>query len=100
MRHVEIVFIDEDGVRVDIQAQPNIGQKINDVVAQLLRVCPTSHRSKVSFIGDTALTALADRKTFRFINEGLVKKSKEGRQNNTQKHFGTARLLSGRKHSG
>jgi hypothetical protein len=27
------------------------------------------------------------------LNEGLVKKSKEGRQNKTKKHFGTARVL-------
>jgi hypothetical protein len=56
-------------------------------------VCPTPHRSKITFIGDTVLTALADRKTLQFINEGLVKKSKEGRQNKTKKHFGTARVL-------
>jgi hypothetical protein len=27
------------------------------------------------------------------MNEGLVGKSKEGRQNMTKKHFGTARIL-------
>jgi hypothetical protein len=47
----------------------------------------------VTFIGETALTALADKQTLQFLNEGLVKKSKEGRQNKTKKHFGTARVL-------
>jgi hypothetical protein len=28
------------------------------------------------------------------MNEGLVRKSKEGRQNKTKKYFGTARILS------
>jgi hypothetical protein len=47
----------------------------------------------VRFIGDTALTALADKHTLQFINEGLVKKTKEGRQNKTKKAFGKARIL-------
>jgi len=47
----------------------------------------------VTFITDTALTALADKNTLQFMNNGLVKKSKEGRQK-TKKHFGTARVLS------
>jgi hypothetical protein len=68
-------------------------EKINEMVAQLLRVCPTPHRSKITFIRDTALTALADKEALQFMNEGLVKKSKEGRQNKTKKHFGTARVL-------
>jgi hypothetical protein len=62
-------------------------------MTQLLKVCPTSHRSKLTFIGETALTALADNQILQFLNEDLVKKSKEGRQNKTKKHFGTARVL-------
>jgi hypothetical protein len=69
-------FTDEDGRRVDIQVQPDIGQKINEFVDQLLRVCPTPYRPKVAFIADTALTAIADRTTLQFMNNGLVKKSK------------------------
>jgi hypothetical protein len=86
-------FTDEDGRRVDIQVQPDVGQKINEFVDQLLRVCPTPYRPKVAFIADTALTAIADRTTLQFMNNGLVKKSKEGRQKKTKKHFGTARVL-------
>jgi hypothetical protein len=86
-------FTNDDGVRVDIQVQPNEAQKINEFVAQLLRVCPTPHRSKVTFIRDTALIALADKNTLQFMNEGLVQKTKEGRQSKTKKHFGMARVL-------
>jgi hypothetical protein len=42
---------------------------------------------------DTALTALGDKHTLQLMNEGLVRKAKEGRQNKTKKHFGTARIL-------
>ena len=45
------------------------------------------------FIRDTALIALADKHTLQFMNEGLVRKSKEGRQNKTKKHFSVARIL-------
>jgi hypothetical protein len=62
-------------------------------VGQLLTVYLIPHRSKVTFIKDTALTALTDRNTLQFINEGLIKKNKEGRQNKTKKHFGTTRVL-------
>ena len=75
------------------EVQSGIGQKINEFMAQLLTVCPTSHRSKLTFIGETALTALADNQILQFLNEDLVKKSKEGRQNMTKEHFGTARVL-------
>jgi hypothetical protein len=68
-------------------------EKMNEMVAQLLRVCPTPHRSKITFIRDTALTALTDKEALQFMNEGLVKKSKEDRQNKTKKHFGTAKVL-------
>ena len=44
-------------------------------------------------ISETALTALADKYALQFMNEGLVKRSKEGRQNKAKKHFGTARVL-------
>jgi hypothetical protein len=47
----------------------------------------------MTFIRDTALTALADGNTLQFMNEGLVKKTKEGRQNKAKKHFDTARVL-------
>jgi hypothetical protein len=47
----------------------------------------------MTFIRDTTLAALADRNTLQFINEGLVKKSKKGRQNKIKKHFGAARVL-------
>ena len=45
------------------------------------------------FIRDTAPIALADKHTLQFMNEGLVRKSKEGRQNKTKKHFSVARIL-------
>lgn len=86
-------FTHEDGRRVDIQVQPDIGQKINEIVEQLWTVCPTPYRPKVAFIKDTVLTALADRNTLQFINEGIVKKSKEGRQRKMKKYFGAARVL-------
>jgi hypothetical protein len=47
----------------------------------------------VRFIGDTALTVLADNYTLQFMKEGLVKKTKESRQNKTMKAIGTARIL-------
>jgi hypothetical protein len=50
-------------------------------------------RSQVTFLRDTALTALADRNMLQFMNQGLVKKTKAGRQNRTKRHFGTARVL-------
>ena len=56
-------------------------------------MCATPHQPKVRFIRDTALIALADKHTLQFMNEGLVRKSKEGRQNKTKKHFGVARIL-------
>jgi hypothetical protein len=56
-------------------------------------LCTTPDRPKLRFIRDTALTALADKNILHHMNEGLVKKSKEGRQNKTKKHFGTARIL-------
>src|SRR5882757_2611900 len=78
------------GVRVDIQVQADIGQKINEFVAQLLQVCPTPHRAKMTFVRNTVLTALADNKTLQFMNDGLVKKSKECRQKKAKKYFGVA----------
>jgi hypothetical protein len=79
-----------------LQAPPRfsqIGQNIIESTAQLLRVCPILHQSRVTLIGEIALTALTDKQTLQFLNEGLVKKSKEGRQNKTKKYFGTARVL-------
>ena len=49
-------------------------------MAQLLEECTTPDRPKLRFIRDTALTALADKNILHHMNEGLVKKSKEGRQ--------------------
>lgn len=62
-------------------------------MAQLLKVCDTPHRPQVRFVGDTALTVLADKDTLRFIKEGLVKKTKKSRQSKTKKAIGTARIL-------
>jgi hypothetical protein len=59
-------------------------------------VCPRPHRSKLIFIAETALTALADKYALQFMNEGLIKKSKEGRQNKSKKHFGIARVRNAR----
>jgi hypothetical protein len=47
----------------------------------------------MKFIKDTALTAFIDKQAFQFINKGLIRKSKKGRQNKTMKHFGIARIL-------
>ena len=66
----------EGGVRAKIEFQPDLGQQANQVVAQLARVCDTPHRPQVRFIGDTALTALADKHTLHLMNKGLVKKTK------------------------
>ena len=44
-------------------------------------------------ISDAAVTAPADKHPLPFMNEGLVGKCQEGRQNMIEKHFGTARIL-------
>jgi GMP synthase PP-ATPase subunit len=75
------------------EVQSDIDQKINESMAQLLRVCSMPHQSQVTFIGEIALTALTDKQTLQFLNEGLVKKREEGRQNKTKKHISTARVL-------
>lgn len=62
-------------------------------MAQLLKVCNTPDRPQVRFIGDTALTALADKYTLQFMKEGLVKNTKESRQNKTKKAISAARIL-------
>lgn len=66
----------EGGVRVNIELQPDLAQQVNQIVAQLPKVCDTPHRPQVRFIGDTALTALADKHTLHLMNKGLVKKTK------------------------
>src|ERR1700682_6141348 len=58
-----VSFTNEDGRRINIQVQPDVGQKINEFMDQLLRVCPTPYRPKVAFITDTALTTITDRTT-------------------------------------
>jgi hypothetical protein len=68
-------------------------EKVNKIMAELLRVCSTLYRFKITFLRDTALTALADKEALQFMNKGLIKKRKEGRQNKTKKHFDTARVL-------
>jgi hypothetical protein len=45
-------------MKMESGVQPDISQKINEFMTHLLRVCPTLHRSKVTFIGETALTVL------------------------------------------
>lgn len=62
-------------------------------MAELLRVCPTLYRSKVTFITDTVLTVVTDKHTLQFMNKGLIQKDKEGRQKKTKRHFSTARVL-------
>jgi hypothetical protein len=42
---------------------------------------------------DYPTLALADKHTLQFMNEGLVRKSKAGRQDKTKKHFSVARIL-------
>ena len=48
----------------DIQLQPTEAQKVNQFMADLLEVCPTSFRSKVAYLGETALTALSEKHAF------------------------------------
>ena len=63
------------------------------MAAQLLEVCYAPHRPGVRFIRDTALTALVDKHTLQFMNEGRSGSARHGRPNMTKKHFGTARIL-------
>lgn len=65
-------------------------QKINEIVSQLVKVCPTPYRAKVHHL---CLETLADNHTLQFMNQGLFQKQQQARQNKTKKHFGTARVL-------
>lgn len=91
---------DKNGRRIDIQVGPDVAQKINEIVAQVIDVCPTPLRSGVSFVKDTCLTAIADRdtaiaerNTLQVLNQGLVEKQKAARKKKTTKYFGKARML-------
>ena len=75
------------------QVQPDVAQEIDEIEAQLLRACPTPQRAKVHRLRDTCLTALADKHTLQFMNQGLVQKQQQARQKKTKKHFGAARVL-------
>ena len=83
----------EDGVRLDIQVSSDIGKQINDIIASIMCVIPSPHKSQIRFIQETALTAIADTQTLQYVNQGLVDKQKEARQKRTKKHFGSARML-------
>jgi hypothetical protein len=76
-----------------------VAQKINEIVGQLVKVCHTPYRAKVHHLVDTCLAALADNHTLQFMNQGLVQKQQQARQNKTKKHFGTARVLKWKKQS-
>jgi hypothetical protein len=53
-----------------------VGQQVHQIVAQLL---------------EAGVRFIRDKHSPQFMNEGLARKSKAGRQNKTKKHFGTAR---------
>lgn len=83
-----------DGVRLEIPVtQPDLAQEIDAVVSRLVQVCSSPYKADVQFLKRTALTAIADRDSFSYLNQQLVDKSKESRQRKTKKHFGAARVL-------
>ena len=62
-------------------------------MADLLEVCSTSAKRKVTNLSNIALTAISEKYTFQLINQQLIQKQKKGRQERTRKHFGQARVL-------
>jgi exoribonuclease II len=79
---------------VNLPIEGPLADQIDDILAQLREVCPTSPiRKKIDFVKHTALTAIADRTTLRAMNQSLVEKTTTWRKKNTAKHFGEARVL-------
>jgi hypothetical protein len=72
----------------------DVAKRIEDIIDTLLSVCPTPLRSSVTFVRDTCLTALADKKALVILNEGLVRKQREGRKGAANRRgYGPAKLL-------
>ena len=66
---------------------------MNELIAQIIEVCPTPHRSNVRMLGDTCLTAIADANTLKFVNQTIIDKQQQSRRNRTKKNFGSSRIL-------
>jgi hypothetical protein len=87
-------LIDENGRRINITiTEPSLASKVNELIAQIVEVCPTPYHSNIHTLGETCLTAIADANTLRFVNETIVKKQQQSRCKRTKKHFGSTRIL-------
>ena len=86
-------FTNKDSVQMDIQVQPNLAQKVNKFVADLIEGATLISRSKIKFVQREALTAIADRSTLQLLNNGLVEKQQKSHRNRTKATFGDARVL-------
>jgi len=84
---------DQFGNRVNIQVNDDVSKQINGLISQILGACPTPLRPGLEFLKTTALTAIADNKALRVINQGLVDKQKKVREARTKKYHSKARIL-------
>lgn len=82
----------EDGVRLDIQANQDQSKRINELIAEVLQGAPQLN-SPIKKLREISLTALADRSALSILNEALVKKQEKSRKARTKKNFGEARVL-------
>ena len=85
---------DENGRCVNITInKPSLAGKVNELIAQIIEVCPTPYRSNVCMLGDTCLTAIADANTLKFVNQTIIDKQQQSRRNRTKKNFSSLRIL-------
>jgi hypothetical protein len=61
-------FTNEDGIRIDLSITPYIAQKINEIVAYLLKGVPPSYHSNIKYVQEQALIAITDRLILQLIN--------------------------------
>ena len=67
---------DLSGYTINLPIEGPLADRIDQILAQLREVCPTSPlRKEIDFVKYTALTAIADRTTLRSINQSLVEKT-------------------------